>query len=210
MQRERASKKPGMAETIKRFADKTHFKTCCPSMFQILVFCCHKQCHRFKLQSVETPDGLSASMYGLDIQNRHDSLFLSNNSPYSKQQEFVPDDATCDAQALIYSLCGDSTFPKILHIFGRYQTPTDGSTQAHCSIKMSILYEFAGWGMTNKVPCTVDVLRSQGSYKIFHIPVADYLVLLPYLSIMYPLSICIVSHVLHSSPSNRQIGRAHV
>ena len=57
------------------------------------MFNCHKQYYEFTIQSVETPDGLSASMYGLDIGDRYDSLLLSSNSLLNKQYECMLDDA---------------------------------------------------------------------------------------------------------------------
>jgi nuclease HARBI1 len=57
-----------------------HFaNTCCPSLFQKLMYSGHKRCHGIKFQSVVTPDGLFASMYGPVSGNRHYYFLLSNS-----------------------------------------------------------------------------------------------------------------------------------
>ena len=82
-------------------------------------------------QAVVTPDGLFASIYGLVSGNRHDSYLLSNSGLLNKLQEFMPDDAPEDIEAVIYSLYGDPAYPQSIHIFGGYKNPADGSAQAH-------------------------------------------------------------------------------
>ena len=73
----------------------------------------HKRCHGIKFQSVVTPDGIFASMYGPVSGNRHDSFLLSNGGLLNKLQEFMPDDAPEDIEAVIYSLYGDpAVLPK--------------------------------------------------------------------------------------------------
>ena len=83
---------------------------------QKLMYSGHKQCHGIKFQSVVTPDGLFASMYGLVSRNRHDSYLLSNSGPLNKLQEFMPDDAPEDIAAVIYSLYGDPAYPQVHHL----------------------------------------------------------------------------------------------
>jgi DDE superfamily endonuclease len=106
---------------LKLFGDSLmkHFaNTCCPSLFQKLIYSGHKCCHGIMFQSVVTPDGLFASMYGLVSGNRHDSFLLSKSGLLNKLQEFVPDDAPEDIAAVIYSLYGDPAYPQSIHIFG--------------------------------------------------------------------------------------------
>ena len=58
------------------------------------------------------------SMYGLVSGNRHDSFLLSNSGLLNKLQEFMPDDAPEDIQAVISSLYGDPDYPQSIHILG--------------------------------------------------------------------------------------------
>ena len=78
---------------------------CCPSLFQKLMYSGHKFCHGNKFQSVVTPDGLFASMYGLVSGNRHDSFLLSNSGLLNKLEEFMPDDAPEDIAACSRGHC---------------------------------------------------------------------------------------------------------
>ena len=131
---ERVYQKCGLVETVWGFIDGTLRKTCRPSLFQKLMYSGHKRCHGIKFQSVVTPDGLFASMYGPVSGNRHDSFLLSNSGLLNKLQEFMPDDAPEDIAAVIYSLYGDPAYPQSIHIFGGYKNPADGSAHAHwCS-----------------------------------------------------------------------------
>ena len=84
-----------------------------------------------KFQSVVTPDGIFASMYGLLSGNRHGSFLLLNSDLLNKLQELLPDDAPEGIEGVIYSLYGDPAYPQSIHIFGRYKNPADDSAQAH-------------------------------------------------------------------------------
>ena len=133
----------------------------------------HKRCHGIKFQSVVTPDGLFASMYGPVSGNRHDSFLLSNSGLLNKLQEFMPDDAPDDIAAVIYSIYGDTAYPQSIHIFGRTQNPTDGSAQAHWSYLISMLCEVIEWGFTN-ILAQWSYLDFRNAMKIFQSPVAKY------------------------------------
>ena len=86
-----------------------------------MLFRSHKNSHGIKFQSVVTPDGLFASMYGPVSGNRHDSFLLSNSGLLNKLQEFMPDDAPEDIEAVLYSLYGDPAYPQTINIFGGYK-----------------------------------------------------------------------------------------
>jgi nuclease HARBI1 len=115
---ERVYQKCGLVETVWGFTDGTLCITCCPSLFQKLMYSGHKSCHGIKFQSVVTPDGLFVSIYGSVSGNRHDSFLLSNSGLLNKLQEFMSDDAPEDIAAVIYSLYGDPAYPQSIHIFG--------------------------------------------------------------------------------------------
>ena len=149
---ERVYQKCGLVETVWGFIDGTLRKTCCPSLFQKLMYSGHKCCHGIKFQSVVTPDGLFASMYGLVSGNRHDLFLLSNSGLLNKLQEFMPDDAPEDIAAVIYSLYGDPAYPQSIHIFGGYKNPADGSAQAHWNSQMSKVREVVEWGSQTPNP----------------------------------------------------------
>ena len=97
----------GLVETDWEFTDGTLCKTCQPRLFEKLMYSGHKRCHRIKFQSVVTPDGWFASIYGWVSGERHDSFLLSSSGHLDKLPEFVPDDTPEDIEAVIYSLYGD-------------------------------------------------------------------------------------------------------
>ena len=109
----------------------------------------HKRCHGIKFQSVVSPDGLCASMYDPVSGNMHDSFLLSSCSLLNKLQEFMPDDAPEDIEAVTYSLYGDPAYPQSIHIFGGYKNPADGSAQASWNSQMSKVREVVEWGFAN-------------------------------------------------------------
>ena len=115
---DRIDQKCELVETVWGFIDGTLCKTCCPSLFQKLMYHGHNQCHEIKFQSVVTPDGLFVSMYGLVSGNRHDSFLLSKSGLLNKLQQFMPVDAPEDIEAVIYSWYGDPAYPQSIHILG--------------------------------------------------------------------------------------------
>ena len=146
----------------------------------------HKQCKGIKFQSVVTPDGLFASMYGLVSGNRHDSFLLSNSGPLNKLQKIMPDDAPEDVAAVIYSLNGDSAYPQSIHIFGGNKNPADGSAHAHWNSQMSKVCEVAEWGFAN-ILAQWSFLDFRVAMKIFQVLLPNITLLLLYLSIFKPV-----------------------
>ena len=112
-----------------------------------LMYSGHKQCHGIKSQSVDTPDGLFASMYGPVHRNRHDSFHLSNIGPLNKLQEFIPYDTPEHIVAVKFSLYGDAAYPQSIHIYRGDKNPADSSTQAHWDCQMSKFCDVVQWGL---------------------------------------------------------------
>ena len=133
----------------------------------------HKCCHGIKFQSVVTPDGLFASMYGPVDGNRHNSFLLSNSGLLNKLQEFMPDDAPEDIAAVVYSLYGDPAYHQSIHIFGGYKNPADGSAHAHWNSQMSKVCEVDEWGFPN-ILAQWSYLDFRIAMKIFLSPAAKY------------------------------------
>ena len=119
----RVFNKCGLTETVWGFIDGTLQKTCCPSYFQKLMYSRHKCCHDIKFQSIATPDGLFASMYGPVNANRHDLFLLSTIGLLDKLQFLCHFFPGRDAVALY----GDPAYPQSIYIFGGYKNPLNGS-----------------------------------------------------------------------------------
>ena len=163
----------GLVETDWEFTDGTLCKTCQPRLFEKLMYSGHKRCHRIKFQSVVTPDGWFASIYGWVSGERHDSFLLSSSGHLDKLPEFVPDDTPEDIEAVIYSLYGDTAYPQSIHNFGGYKNPADGSVQAHWISQVSKVHEVVEWGFAN-ILAQWSFLDFRIAMKIFQSPVAAF------------------------------------
>ena len=100
------------------------FRSCRPSYFQMLMYSGHKCCHGIKFQSIVTPDGLFASMYGPVNGNRYDSFLLSTSDLLDKLQAFMPD----IPGTVVFSLYDDQAYTQSINIFEGCKN------QLHCSI----------------------------------------------------------------------------
>ena len=105
----------------------------------------------------------------------YDSFHLSSSGLLNKLQEFMPDDAPGDIEAVTYSLNGDPAYSQSIHIFGGYKHPADGSTQAHWNCQMSKVCEVAEWGFAN-ILAQWSFLDFRGVTKIFQSPVAKFFI----------------------------------
>ena len=89
------------------FIDGTLRKTCRPSRFQRLLYSGHKRVHGIKFQSVVTPDGFIALLFGPIPGNRHDSHMLRESELLDQLEELMHDPADT------YSLFWRSRVPAI-------------------------------------------------------------------------------------------------
>jgi hypothetical protein len=80
--------KCGLVATVWGFIDGTLKKTCRLSFFQKLLYSGHKRCHGIKFQSIVTPDGLFACMYGPITGNWHDSFMLARSQFMERLRAF--------------------------------------------------------------------------------------------------------------------------
>jgi hypothetical protein len=167
--------KCGLAETTWGSIDGTLTRTCRrPSFFQELLYSGHKRCHGIKFQSVFTPDGLFACMYGPKTGNRHDSFMMSRSQLLQKLRVFMPQDG-----GIVYSLYGDPAYPQLAYVYGGYRNPPAGSLQAAWNTQMSQVRDVVEWGFANIV--------SNWSFldftamMVFKSPVAKYFVVAAFL-----------------------------
>ena len=116
---ERVHNKCGLTESVWGLIDGKLHKTCCPSYFQNLMYSGHKRCHGIKFQSIVTPDGLFAFMYGPMNGNWYDSFLLSTSGLLDKLQAFMLD----LPGTVAFSLYGDPAYPQSIYIFGGYKIP---------------------------------------------------------------------------------------
>ena len=186
---ERIFAKCGVVRCVWGFIDGTLRKTCRPSFFQKLLYSGHKRAHGIKFQSVVTPDGFFASMYGPITGNRHDSYMLAKSGLMPKLREFMPPppalrmDVNEDDELRhrgIYSLYGDPAYPQSLLLFGGLRNPRPGSREARWNTEMSKVREVVEWAFANLIKNWA-FLDFRPSMMVFKSPVAKYYIIAAFL-----------------------------
>ena len=102
------------------FIDGTLRKTCRPTLFQKQMYSGHKRCHGIKFQSVVTPDGLVALLFGPIEGSRHDSHMLNESGLLDQLNNIMP---VGPQHPPVYSLYGDPAYPQSLHLLGGFRNP---------------------------------------------------------------------------------------
>ena len=162
--------KCGAVQGIWGFIDGTLRKTCRPSHFQRLAYSGHKRCHGIKFQSVVTPDGLIALLFGPIPGSRHDSFMLGQSGLLQQLRDLMPINGIG-----IYSLYGDPAYPQSQYIFGGFRHPQPGSQEAQWNTTLSKVREVVEWGF-KEIITQWSYLDFRAHMKIFDIvcPVAKY------------------------------------
>jgi nuclease HARBI1 len=136
------NKSNGAVPSVWGFIDGTLRKTCQPSMFQRLAYSGHKRCHGIKFQSVVTPDGIIAMMYGPIAGSRHDSFILGQSNLIQQLREIIP----VNADGIpAYQLYGDPAYPQSGVLFGGFRLVRQGTIQAAWNTEMSRVQESVEW-----------------------------------------------------------------
>jgi hypothetical protein len=157
------------------FIDGTLRKTCRPSHFQKQAYSGHKRCHGIKFQSVTTPDGLIALLFGPINGNRHDSYMLRESGLLHQLRQLITPDSHR------YSLFGDPAYPQSDLLFGGFRNPPPGSDEAKWNTQMSKVRETVEW-MFKEIITKWSFLDFRASMKIFQFPVAKYFVVAAFLT----------------------------
>jgi hypothetical protein len=84
------SNKCGLANNVWGFIDGSLRRTCRPTYHQKQMYSGHKRTHGMKFQSVVTPDGLFACMFGAINGNRHDSFMLTESELLPTLRNLMP------------------------------------------------------------------------------------------------------------------------
>lgn len=149
------------------FIDGTVRKTCRPSRFQRLLYSGHKRCHGIKFQSVVTPDGFIALLFGPIPGNRHDSFMLRESRLLRDLEDLFlgPEE--------FFSLYGDPAYPQSPLLFGGFRGPASGSPEAKWNKRMSSVREAVEWVFGGVIKKWT-FLDLKSSMKVFQFPVAQY------------------------------------
>ena len=162
--------KNGLLNNLWGFVDGTLRKTARPVYFQKQAYSGHKRCHGLKFQTVVTPDGLIACMWGPMNGNRHDSHMLRESHLLDQLIELMP------VNGVTYALYGDPAYPQSIYLFGGYYHPAAGTPQALWNTLMSKVREVVEWGY-NQIVLNWKYQDFKASMKIFEVPVSKYYVI---------------------------------
>jgi hypothetical protein len=132
------------ANMIWGFIDGTHRKICSPIRFQRAAYSGHKRCHCVKFQSVVTPDGLIAFLYGPIPGARHDSFMLAESGLLTQLSQIMPRN---QPGVDVYALYGDPAYPQSRYINGGFCNPGPNSLEAQWNTAMSEVCIFIEWGL---------------------------------------------------------------
>ena len=120
-----------------------------------------------KFQSVVTPDGLIACLWGPMNGNMHDSHMLRESQLLEQLTGMMP------VNGIYYALYGDPAYPQSLLLFGGYWHPGQGTIEALWNRMMSKVREVVEWGFALVVG-NWRYLDFRVSMKIFEVPVTKY------------------------------------
>jgi hypothetical protein len=166
------AKSGGAVQNVWGFIDGTLRRTCRPSRFQRHAYSGHRRVHGIKFQSVVTPDGLIALLFGPTAGSRHDSFMLSESELLPTLANLMPDTVGVE----IFSLYGDPAYPQSQFLFGGFRNPAAGSAEARWNTQMSKVREVVEW-LFKEIIIQWSFLDYKPSMKIFHCPVAKYFVI---------------------------------
>jgi nuclease HARBI1 len=162
-----SEKSGGLVNNIWGFIDGTLRPTQRPSHFQRLLYSGHKRRHGLKFQSVVTPDGLFASMFGPICGNRHDSYMLRESNILPALEEMMPIDG------VVYSLYGDPAYPQSRLLFGGFRYPHPNSPEAAWNQQLSRVREAVEWNF-KEIIAQFRFLDHEPEMKVFKMPVGLY------------------------------------
>jgi len=162
-----SEKTDGVVDQVWGFIDGTLRKTSRPSYFQKLLYSGHKRAHGIKFQSVVTPDGLIACLFGPINGRRHDSFMLRVSHILEQLDQLMPIDG------VMYALYGDPAYPQFPYLMTPYRNPGEGSVQAAFNTTMSSVRETVEWNF-KEIVCQFAYLDWKAGMKIFERPVAKY------------------------------------
>lgn len=112
-------------------------RICRPSKYQKEVYSGHKRVHCLKYQSIVTPNGMIANLYGPEVGRRHDSYML--------KQSKVLEDFQQHLGAEDYYIYGDSGYPMKRHLITPYLGSALTDEQIQFNVTMSKMRIAVEW-----------------------------------------------------------------
>ncbi|CAC5396108.1 unnamed protein product [Mytilus coruscus] len=137
---------------------------------QISAFCFngHKRVHAIKFQSIVSPNGLVANMYGPIESRRHDAGLLRESGICGELQTHMTT-PTGD----IYVIYGDPAYPMTTHIIKPFRGGVISAAQARFNKKMSAVRTCVEWTF-GKILTLFAFLDYKKNLKLYLQPVGKY------------------------------------
>jgi hypothetical protein len=151
------------------FIDGTLRRICRPTNDQRVAYSGHKRCHGIKFQSVVTPDGLIAVLYGGVEGSWHDSTMLADSELLDILQILTPGDDGFP----IYTMYGDPAYPLSRYICKAIANAAPGSDEAAWNKEMSAVRQIVEWGF-KEIIMQWKFLNNKEEMKVFKIPVTQF------------------------------------
>ena len=130
------------------FIDGTYRPTARPIRYQHLCYTRYKKCHAIKFQSIVTPDGMIAYLFGPFVGKRHDARMLAESGLMTILADLMPADGR---NGQVYALYGDLAYPQSIWLFGGFLNPVQGSLEAQFNRQMSQARIAVEWGFNDIV-----------------------------------------------------------
>jgi nuclease HARBI1 len=151
------------------FIDGTIRRTCCPILHQELLYTRYKRCHGLKFQSIVTPDGYVACLYGPFVAKRHDSRMYRESGVREELQTIMPED---QSNGPVYALYGDLAYPQSIWLLGGFVNPARDSPEALFNQTMSASRIAVEWGF-NHITLKWRHVDCTKSMQVFKQPIAQ-------------------------------------
>ena len=150
------------------FIDGTVRPICRPGENQRLVFNGHKRIHGIKFQSVSTPNGMIANLYGPMEGKRHDAGMLRESGLMDQLEQYMT-----MADGTIYSLYGDPAYPLRPHLLAPYRGGVITAEQALFNKRMSAVRVTVEWAF-GKILANFAFVDYKKNQKLYLQPVGKY------------------------------------
>ena len=127
------------------FIDGTVRPICRPTVGQRLVYNGHKRIHALKFQSVSTPDGIIAHLYGPVEGRRHDAFLLADSGLLPQLEAHMNRPNAAPDTPAVYSLYGDPAYPLRAHLLCPFRGAALTDAQQQFNAQMSAVRVTVEW-----------------------------------------------------------------
>ena len=169
--------KLGVLDHLWGFIDGTIRRMARHTFAQYILYTQYRRCHALKFQSVITPDGYIAHMFGPCIGRRHDNRMMNESGLLHELMALMP----LFGNGRVFALFGDLAYAMNPWMLKGFVNPAPGSPQANFNTMMSSLRIAVEWGFHNLL-AQFTFLDFRRSMQVYKMPVGRYFVVAAFLS----------------------------